>query len=60
MDIAFKLSYPETNQGSVQEGTSQTQSGVSTPSSSHKYSTVEANSESIFSSFKEKGSSIKL
>jgi len=59
IDIAFKFSYAETNQGSLQEGTSQTQSGVSTPSSSHKYSTVEANSESTFSSFKEKGFSIR-
>jgi len=60
IDIAFKLSYPETNQGSLQDGTSQIQLGVSIPISSHKYSIVEANSESIFSSFKEKGFSIRL
>ena len=43
IDIAFKFSYPETNHGSLQEGTFQTQFGVSTPNSSHKYSIVEAN-----------------
>jgi len=59
IDIAFKLSYPATNQGSLQDGTSQTQFGVSTPNSSHKYSIVEANSESIFSSLKAKGFYIK-
>jgi len=49
IDIAFKLSYPETNQGSLQGGTSQIHFGVSIPILSHKYSVVEANNESIFS-----------
>ncbi len=59
MAIAFKFSYPETNQGCLHEGTSQDQSGVSIPISSHKYSIVEANRESNFSSLKGNGVSIK-
>jgi len=60
IDIAFRLSYPETNQGSLHGGTSHTHFGVSIPSSSHKYSIVDASNESIFSLLIEKGFSIKL
>ncbi|MDP2862475.1 MAG: hypothetical protein Q8N95_06750 [Desulfobacterales bacterium] len=59
IDIAFKLSYPETNHGSLHGGTSHTHFGVSIPSSEHKYSIVDANNESIFSLLREKGFSIK-